>query len=857
MRPLRLQLRNFLSYGENVPPLSFDGMHVVCLSGPNGHGKSALLDAMTWALWGKARSRQDDDLIRHGATAMLVDFEFLLEDQRYRVRRERVRRRGRQGRTVLEFYVWDSHREDWRPLTETSVRDTQHRILQTLKLDYDTFITSAYLKQGRADRFTTMRPAERKAVLAEILRLDQYTTWEERARQQSRVLEARIQSIEHQIASLQEEIAREDSCRQALTEAEAELTELEQRLKTAEEQERLLNTQREMLLQAREEFRQQQARVKTLEADIAQAQAEKARVTSQLRQVEALLARRETIEAQYEEWQRLRAEEDAWNERLRQHVRLQEALREAQMAWNAAREQLTREISRLEQELSTLQQHLAAEATVQHQLAEAQERLTYLTQQEETLHTARERLQTLQEERAVLREQLKRLKQDMQELRERLDRLESARAEATCPLCGQPLTAVHLQQMVAQLEREGQAKKQAYTQGRERLQVVEQTIQQLQQEIRQLEARLKERTRWQRQHATAEATLESIQEAKARVQVVSQQLDTARSQLTNGTFAQKEQARLAEVQHALAELGYDAQAHEQVRQRLLSLADAETLYRQLQQAEERRQELQVRLTHIQEQIDRWHQRLTEERQALAAKQARLEALPDVEQAWRQQVATVEALSEEVARARTRLGALRQELVAIQQQKQRLQELTAQRQQAQRERAIYKDLAEAFGKRGLQAMIIEAVLPELEAETNRLLARMTDGRMSIQLKTQRARASGEGVIETLDIEIADELGVRPYELFSGGEAFRINFALRVALSKLLARRAGARLRSLFIDEGFGSQDAAGRLRLVDAINAIQEEFDLIVVITHIEELKDMFPVRIEVYKDAQGSSYTIT
>ncbi len=74
------------------------------------------------------------------------------------------------------------------------------------------------------------------------------------------------------------------------------------------------------------------------------------------------------------------------------------------------------------------------------------------------------------------------------------------------------------------------------------------------------------------------------------------------------------------------------------------------------------------------------------------------------------------------------------------------------------------------------MIIEAVVPEIEEEANRLLARMTGGRMHVRLETQREILSGE-VRETLDIRIMDELGERPYEMYSGGEQFRINFALR--------------------------------------------------------------------------------
>jgi len=125
-----------------------------------------------------------------------------------------------------------------------------------------------------------------------------------------------------------------------------------------------------------------------------------------------------------------------------------------------------------------------------------------------------------------------------------------------------------------------------------------------------------------------------------------------------------------------------------------------------------------------------------------------------------------------------------------------------------------------------------------------------------METQRETKKG-GMVETLDIKISDELGTRSYEMYSGGEAFRINFALRIALSKLLARRAGAPLPTLFIDEGFGTQDSSGLGKLVEAIHSIQDDFKKIIVITHLEELKDAFPVRIEVTKTGEGSTISLS
>ena len=216
---------------------------------------------------------------------------------------------------------------------------------------------------------------------------------------------------------------------------------------------------------------------------------------------------------------------------------------------------------------------------------------------------------------------------------------------------------------------------------------------------------------------------------------------------------------------------------------------------------------------------------------------------------------LEQLRKERRTADQRVGSAKQKLEALEKLEEGQQELQGSRDGAAEDLGIFDELRKAFGKTGVPAMIIETAVPELERSANELLSRMTDGRMHVRIETQREIKSGE-TREALDIVISDELGSRPYELYSGGESFRIDFALRIALSRLLARRAAAQLRSLFIDEGFGSQDAQGRDHLVAAINSIQDDFERILVITHIEELKEAFPDRIEIEKHPDGSRFRI-
>jgi DNA repair protein SbcC/Rad50 len=166
--PLTLNVRNFLSYTDIHAPLKFEGIHVAVMTGDNGHGKSALLDAITWALWGRARARAVDELIHTGASEMEVEFEFELDEHQYRVIRKR-QRRGKSGYSDLQFAILADG--GYKPLTEGSLGETERLIERTLRMSYETFTNSSFIQQGRADSFTTNSPAERKRILAEILEL--------------------------------------------------------------------------------------------------------------------------------------------------------------------------------------------------------------------------------------------------------------------------------------------------------------------------------------------------------------------------------------------------------------------------------------------------------------------------------------------------------------------------------------------------------------------------------------------------------------------------------------------------------------------------------------------------------------
>jgi exonuclease SbcC len=321
--------------------------------------------------------------------------------------------------------------------------------------------------------------------------------------------------------------------------------------------------------------------------------------------------------------------------------------------------------------------------------------------------------------------------------------------------------------------------------------------------------------------------------------------------LVGGDYGLDLRAELKGVLSHAEELGYDSQAHEKAREAVVAGQAFAERRAQLETVQERMEEERAGLERLAEAEQRWQKELAVARERLAALEEEAAGL-------REELKDADAVEDELhrmrareAEARQQLGAAQQRLVACEALGQQRADKRKRKRALEEKEGVYDELRTAFGVRGVPAMIIEAAVPEIEAEANRLLSRMTDGRMHVRFDTQRETKAGE-VREALEIQIADELGTRPYENYSGGEQFRVNFAVRIALSKLLARRAGAQLQTLVVDEGFGTQDARGRQRLVEAINAVQEDFARVLVITHISELKDAFPTRIEVTKTPGGS-----
>ncbi|MCU0476742.1 MAG: SMC family ATPase, partial [Anaerolineae bacterium] len=523
---------------------------------------------------------------------------------------------------------------------------------------------------------------------------------------------------------------------------------------------------------------------------------------------------------------------------------------------DAARAKLDAEIARVEQAVRELEYAVAADPG--DKLEAVKGSLEAMRAQEGKRDLMRMEEANIREEISAHRTTLATLEKEGKALGTRIDTLratESPTCPLCCPLCGQPLTPEHRQQMVDELEGELAQFRDDYRQSRDRAKELDARLKQHKHDLDQLESDLRDLPKLQESLGKLQSRADSATEAATRRTAEQARLDALVAQRDAEAYAQDVRADLAALLHESDQLGYDRGEHAETRRTLEDYRRFEALKARLESAEATLPNYVQSRDNALARRDRLTAHLAQLDEQAIALSVEMAGLEERARTFKQRDDEVRVQHQTMLHARDKLSRIEQALDALEAQRERREGYLAEQATLQAEQARLEVLKTAFGKNGVPAMIIESAIPELEVLANDLLRRMTEGRMALRLTTQREKVTG-GVAETLDIEIADEVGTRSYELFSGGEAFRVNFALRVALSKLLARRAGAQLRTLFIDEGFGTQDDEGRAKLVEAITAIQEDFDLIVVITHIEELRDSFPVHIMVEKTGTGSRIAV-
>jgi exonuclease SbcC len=822
---------------------------LACISGPNGAGKSSLLDAFTWVLFGQARKR-DESLINLHSNAAEVVLIFEYEGNTYRVQRSLTKGKT----TVLEFQIREPSDGRWKALTGATLRNTQELIEQTLRLDYETFVNASFFLQGKADQFTQQRPSDRKRILGSILGLEIWETYRLRVNEHRKGVESEITSLDGRVAEINAELSEEEARTERLATLQADLKHLakvrkaqEQLLEHARKVDATLAEQRKLVNMLGRQLEAAQNRLNELENRLLTRNQDREDYVSRV-------ANAVDIEAAYANWLAHRAELERWDEvatRFREH----EARRQApRMEIEAMKARLIQELEQLHLTEKMVQAQNVARKELEAQVTSAQQTLEKVEQAINQRVELDNELQDARQRQADARAENPRLKTEMDQLKARIDQLSQTEG-ATCPLCGRPLDTHDRLQLIDEIASQGKEMGDRYRTNQAYLKEADQKVQEIETQIASLSKADSERLNLTQTITRFAGQIEAIQQkAEEWEQKGAPRMVEVQAILDSETYATEARQLLAHIDDELKTIGYDAAAHDASRKLEAAARTAEGEYRALETARAALQPLEREITDAKGQLENTRLEVTRSQQEYDDSCARLAAAesgaPDLEAAER----SLHELLEQENSQRLEVGAAQQKVMVLKDLKVRLKDLTTQREGLARRVGQYKQLERAFGKDGVPALLIEQALPEIESRANNLLDRLSEGNMSVRFATQAQfkDKKRDDLKETLDILISDGAGTRDYELYSGGEAFRVNFAIRLALSELLAKRAGARLQTLVVDEGFGSQDAMGRQHLIEAINLVKQDFAKVLVITHIDELKEAFPNRIEVEKTERGS-----
>ena len=1004
MIPKKITLRNFLSYRQ--AELDFSGLHTACICGQNGAGKSSLLEAISWAVWGKTRATSDDDLIYLGEKSLRVDYEFIYNQQIYRIIRSRQKKKG----GSLDFQILNNN--GYKSISGKGIKDTQHKILECLNIDYETFINSAYLRQGRADEFMQNKPSERKKILANLLKLDQYDSLASEAKDLAKQFKFRSEEISRNLEEQQVKLDEKEAIVLELNNTNNELQYYQEIVKKTNFQLQEIQNLHANRKGWEDKLNWQKSNLQSIHNNIQQLAKEKIYLEQDIEKLNLILKQEDDINNNYNKLERLRREDHELNQKFNSYQELLTKKQQLEQQLNKTTNQLTLQIEREKANLDNLfkeekelakivgnSRNLREDLETLHnyrkrlaQLDQLQLQTTPLLQQKQTIVTdlkAQEskleaKLEQLVKEASYIEEKLAEvptIRKKFFEVEEQLNKINISRnyqerikekgtqqknlkqeystkkncliqdkekleiklatlnqEHAICPLCEQHLDDNHLHHVINKTKSEREQIEADCWFFEEQIIMIDRRLEDLRQEYAQLSQKLAVEDSCKQIHIKLENQLDLSGNLYEQQEQIQSEKEILEDLLMNQKFGQNLRNQLEIIESKIVSLNYNEADHALLRKKESELRRIEYQQLKIQDSQKkldklslRKPELKAKINQLEKQLEELSKnselqqqinQLTAEmtqlnydsqqhnnmRQTLQELQSYQLLYGDLQQAKKQHPLLLEKLNQIVVKLQTsqveankfeqdldhineqlsqltdyseelnkleqesilsrqninnlltKKGRLEQNINNLEDRENSVTKLKTSLEDTKKKTRIYQELSTAFGKNGIQSLMIENILPQLEVEANHILSRLTGNQLHVQFLTQKPKAnntkSNAKFKDTLEIIIADANGTRSYETYSGGEAFRINFSIRLALSRILAQRSGTPLQLLIVDEGFGTQDAHGCERLIAALNAIASEFACILTVTHIAQFKEAFDTRIEVYKTQNGSQIRI-
>jgi DNA repair protein SbcC/Rad50 len=767
--------------------------------GPNGAGKTTILEAIAWALYGNPAIRGNRDSIRFmgaGARAPVeVQLDFELGSHRYRVVR---------SLTGAELYLDGAET----PIAN-SISGVSDLLQRRLGMSLTEFFHTYFTGQKELSVMAAMTPAKRGQFLSRVLGYEKLRIAQDLTREKRNRVRAAIEGMQRGMAD-------PEAVLRALAEASSRKEEAEGRAQQAAHRGAVRHREMmaieprwEMIQRRREQSSQLLTQINVSEEKEAALQRDAERVTRELEGVESARAQLDTLRASVEPLFAFNAELQILNTLYREEGR-RKTLLEAEAA-------LGEEIARLEERHSKIERAPALEEEATLELEKKRAELEDVQGLLEARRTewVRDR-QEAQTKREALRAQFAELKQQR-------ERVVAVGEDGECPTCSRPLggslhTVVeHLDEMIETVNVDGN-----YYKAR-----VEQ-LEEMPSEVRELDERRR----------TFTQEVGALERRLAKVQLAVQELGSIVREIA------AKQQRMVQLQRDLSRIprGYDAERHRLVIAEVERLTPIEAEASRFQAMLEREPQLRLEQTRIAQEIMRVQSNLGTLRTRRAQIAFADKEFNEIKAEYDRVRGELQEAKVAAARAQEQVSSATTALASAQQAAEDLKKKVAELDGLQDDRRMHEELDRAFSD--LRTDLNFQLRPELSELASAFLSELTDARYTeLELDDQ------------YNIVILED-GV-PKPVLSGGEEDLANLVLRLAISQMIAERAGQNFSLLILDEVFGSLDEARRFNVVELLRGLQDRFEQVILITHIEPVREGLDRVITVAYDADNGSSIVT
>ena len=793
MRLIRIKLQNFRQHADTTIEFRRGLTGII---GPNGAGKSTILEAIGWAIYGSAAIRGTNDTLRFsrapGRSRVQVELVFELAGHEYRVVRTL---------NSAEVYLDGSTSP-----VATSIGGVTQYLERRLGMSREEFFNTYFTGQKELQFLAQMGPTQRARFLSQVLGYERLRVAQERARQRRNELRHEAEGLRAGLPDPDALRAERIAAEQRRKEAAAAVREAEKAARAAAERALELAPRWQAMQAARDQDRELAHAMSLARTELEAAERDVARARAEL---EAALAADAELAGLREQLAALptvvqECEELAERARLMERRR---ALLDTERALVAELAEMDRRLAVVEQAPALAEQYGRELEAARRELAEAEQQVS-------------DRLSEWVQKKEEVRTRLETYRKRGHELKEQMRLLEQAGPEGVCPTCERPL-GEEFERVLARL--------------RDEWEVLVQDGKWLRQRERQLAEKPEELTRAETRRAAVRAAVEEKARRLARCQQAVQELETLRAD------RRQREERLEKLRAELAALPaeYDRERHRQAEARLRELRELERRASRLEPAAEARPERERALAAAEARIEMLRARLAETERRRAELGFR-------EDAYRELAAEVERAAAEQREAELRVVELRG---VVQAAEQALEAAVRAESEYQERRAAlaalesdfrhHKELDAALGE--LRAELNARLRPELAEIASGFLSELTDGRYTAL-----------EIDEKYDVLVLDEGEEKP--VISGGEEDIVNLVLRLAISQMIAERSGHPLSVLILDEVLGSLDLERRDNVIQLLHRLENRYEQVILITHIESVRESLDqvIRVE-YDERTGAS----